>query len=78
VIINIYYNSASIVRVAVLEGLKYLVENHLSQPLLKAMLPKLSPLIHDTTEKVRATFVELLITLKSIKMIKYKFICCMY
>lgn len=58
-------------RVAVIEGLQYLLDNHLSHPILKALLPKLSPMIHDTAERVRIAFVDLLTYVRSIKLIKF-------
>eukprot|EP01116_Phalansterium_solitarium_P018133 TRINITY_DN4690_c0_g1_i1.p4 TRINITY_DN4690_c0_g1~~TRINITY_DN4690_c0_g1_i1.p4 ORF type:complete len:220 (-),score=70.36 TRINITY_DN4690_c0_g1_i1:314-973(-) len=63
--------SAVAVRIAVLEGLTYILDNHLSQPLLKAVLPKLLPLLHDQTERVRIAFINLLTAVKSIKAIKF-------
>ena len=37
-----------------------LLENPLALPVLKALLPKISNRIHDTTEKVRLAFIALL------------------
>ncbi|EDO49585.1 predicted protein [Nematostella vectensis] len=63
--------TSSSVRVAVFQGLKFLVENHLSHPLLKNLLGSLRDLVHDTSEKVRAAFVDLLLLVKGMKAIKF-------
>jgi condensin-2 complex subunit G2 len=77
-------SSSSNVRAAVVEGLRYLLDNHLSHPVLKgnsnnvcvshnilALLPTLSTLLHDNAEKVRSEFVTLLASIKPIKSIKF-------
>ncbi|KDO22329.1 hypothetical protein SPRG_12790 [Saprolegnia parasitica CBS 223.65] len=55
------------VRVAVFDGLLVVLENHLSHHVLKPLLPKLAPLMHDTNEKVRAAMARLLVRVKSIR-----------
>lgn len=50
------------VRLAAVQGLTGLVDNPLAQPLLKAVLPKLGPLLHDTALKVRVALADLLLT----------------
>eukprot|EP01119_Soliformovum_irregulare_P001617 TRINITY_DN11343_c0_g1_i1.p1 TRINITY_DN11343_c0_g1~~TRINITY_DN11343_c0_g1_i1.p1 ORF type:complete len:679 (-),score=214.77 TRINITY_DN11343_c0_g1_i1:86-2122(-) len=67
----VYDATSAAVRVAVLEGLQYLLDNHLTQPLLKVVLPKLNNVLHDKTEKVRSVFIDLLVTIRSLKFIKY-------
>lgn len=52
------------------QGLKFLLENHLSHPLLKTLLGNLRDLIHDVSEKVRSAFMDLLLLVKGIKAIK--------
>eukprot|EP01135_Chromosphaera_perkinsii_P006883 Nk52_evm38s621 gene=Nk52_evmTU38s621 len=63
--------SANVVRVAVLQGLEFLLDNHLCVPLLKTYLAQVKNLIHDSSEKVRNAFISLLLTVKNIKSIKY-------
>lgn len=63
--------SSSAVRQAVFEGLRYLLDNHLSQPVLKTHLPQLAPLIHDTAERVRVAFIDLLCEIKTIRAIRF-------
>ena len=50
------------VRLAVVQGLTGLVDNPLAQPLLKMVLPKLGPLLHDRALKVRLAVADLLLT----------------
>lgn len=45
-----------------MQGLTGLVDNPLAQPLLKVVLPKLGPLLHDTALKVRVALADLLLT----------------
>lgn len=57
------YDSASPgVRLAVVQGVTGLVDNPLAQPLLKVVLPKLGPLLHDKAVKVRTAVADLLLT----------------
>eukprot|EP00004_Rigifila_ramosa_P027830 TRINITY_DN9201_c0_g1_i2.p1 TRINITY_DN9201_c0_g1~~TRINITY_DN9201_c0_g1_i2.p1 ORF type:complete len:1188 (-),score=251.07 TRINITY_DN9201_c0_g1_i2:12-3281(-) len=66
------HDSAAVaVRAAVLDGVAYILENHLSQPALKTLLPSLGILIHDTAERVRDSLVSLLAKLKGIRLIKF-------
>ena len=46
------------------EGLTMLLENRLSHPLLKTLLPLLKNHIHDTTARVRVVLVDLLKVVK--------------
>ena len=57
-----YDSSSPGVRLAAVQGLTGLVDNPLAQPLLKVVLPKLGPLLHDTTLKVRVALADLLLT----------------
>ncbi len=60
---EVAYDSTSPgVRLAAVQGLAGLVDNPLAQPLLKAVLPKLGPLLHDTALKVRVALADLLLT----------------
>jgi condensin-2 complex subunit G2 len=49
--------AASSVRAAVCEGLTRLVDNPLAQPVLRAVLPRLAPLIGDSAGRVRVALV---------------------
>ncbi|XP_041457703.1 condensin-2 complex subunit G2-like [Lytechinus variegatus] len=62
--------SSSDVRVSVFKGLMFVIDNPLSHPLLKNLLPSLKNFIHDTSEKVIVAFVDLLIKVKGLKTIK--------
>ena len=44
-----------------MEGLASLVQNPLTQPLLKLMLPKLRPLVWDSAQRVRVAVADLLL-----------------
>jgi hypothetical protein len=59
------------VRAAVLAGFAFILDNHLSHPVLRKLLPKLAPLIHDTTRRVRVAFCELLLSISSIRNIHF-------
>ncbi|KAF0719856.1 Aste57867_746 [Aphanomyces stellatus] len=73
--------SSTPVRVAVLQGLPLILDNHMSHPILKSLLPKvrcdivhrdslfvkLAPYLHDKQETVRAAFCQLLVRVKSIR-----------
>lgn len=63
--------SAASVRVAVVKGLTYLLGNHLSVPLLKKLLPQMQDLCHDPSDKVRGAFLDMLVTVKGIRDIKF-------
>ncbi|XP_038078115.1 condensin-2 complex subunit G2-like isoform X2 [Patiria miniata] len=63
--------STADVRAAVFKGLTNLLDNHLSHPLLKNFLPILKDFIHDSSEKVRVAFVDLLLKIKGLRTIKY-------
>jgi condensin-2 complex subunit G2 len=59
---------AAPVRVAVCEGLESLLDNALAGPVLAALLPHLAPLLHDTSERVRCAFADLLLRVKGMSM----------
>ncbi|XP_033625419.1 condensin-2 complex subunit G2-like [Asterias rubens] len=63
--------STADVRVAVFKGLTFLLDNHLSHPLMKGLLLVFKDFIHDSSEKVRVAFVDLLIKVKGLRTIKY-------
>ncbi|KAG1656540.1 Condensin-2 complex subunit G2 [Nymphon striatum] len=58
-------------RVAVFKGFAKLLENPLSHPLLSNLLPKLDKGFHDPSEKVRIAFLDMLLTVKNLKSIKF-------
>ena len=60
---EVAYDAASPgVRLAAVQGLTGLIDNPLAQPLLKVVLPKLGPLLHDRALKVRVGLADLLLT----------------
>ncbi|OQS02288.1 condensin-2 complex subunit G2, partial [Thraustotheca clavata] len=59
--------SSYTIRVAVIDGLLLVLENHLSHLILKPLLPQLAPFIHDKQEKVRVAVARLLVRVKSIR-----------
>ena len=59
--------SAVSVRVAALEGLARLVDNPMAQPVLKAALPRLAPLIGDGAARVRCALADVLLAVKSVR-----------
>ena len=52
------------------QGMKYLMSNVISHPLLKVLLPGLQMQLHDKAEKVRVAFLDLLIKMKGFKLLK--------
>ncbi|XP_070535793.1 condensin-2 complex subunit G2-like [Ptychodera flava] len=66
-----YDSASSEVRATVFKGLSFLVSNHLCHGYLNALLPELKNCIHDTAEKVRLAFIELLLKIKGLKSIKF-------
>ena len=61
------------------QGLTYLLDNHLSHPLLKNLLPGLGDFVHDSSEKVRVAFLDLLLKVKGLRTIKvYWFAFCLF
>ncbi|PFX30456.1 Condensin-2 complex subunit G2 [Stylophora pistillata] len=63
--------SSSAVRVAVFQGLKFLLDNRLSHPLLKSLLSNLQDLVHDQAERVRVAFLDVLLLVKGLKAVKF-------
>eukprot|EP00178_Gracilaria_changii_P007613 TRINITY_DN2396_c0_g1_i1.p1 TRINITY_DN2396_c0_g1~~TRINITY_DN2396_c0_g1_i1.p1 ORF type:complete len:1256 (-),score=197.32 TRINITY_DN2396_c0_g1_i1:5149-8916(-) len=56
--------SAAKVRLAVFEGLDFILNNHLALETLSIAVRKLKNLIHDRVERVRLSFLDLLISIK--------------
>jgi hypothetical protein len=67
--------NAAAVRVAVCEGLGYLLDNQLSHLALKDCLPRLEFMIHDRSPKVRSGFVALLLRVKHVRSIRFYNVC---
>lgn len=67
------FDASAQVRIAVFDGLKSLVNNHLTHQTLSISLPRLGPLINDSMEKVRLAFLDLLVAVKSkrIRAVRY-------
>eukprot|EP01047_Picozoa_sp_COSAG01_P026012 COSAG01_NODE_1661_length_9583_cov_37.367356_6_plen_1155_part_00 len=63
--------NAAALRMAVCEGLGYLLDNQLSHLALRDCLPHLSFLIHDRSPKVRSAFVSLLLRIKHVRTIRF-------
>lgn len=59
------------VRAAVAEALAALVDNALAQPLLKAVLPQLEPMLYDASARVRCAFADLLLALRGIRALRW-------
>lgn len=59
------------VRVAVIKGLEELLEQPLSHMVLKGLLPVLANSVHDTSDKVRLAFIQLLIKVKGVRGIHF-------
>ncbi|XP_071943321.1 condensin-2 complex subunit G2-like isoform X2 [Antedon mediterranea] len=62
--------SSTDVRAAVYKGLTSVLDNRLSHVLMKRLLPQIGVLIHDTSEKVRITFIDLILKVKGVRDIK--------
>ena len=59
----------------VMQGLMELLDNHLSHPLLKKLLPLLTNMFHDTSDRVRIAATNLLLKVKGIRSIKVNTSC---
>ncbi|CAM6089519.1 unnamed protein product [Calypogeia fissa] len=64
-------STSNSVRLAVLQGVIYLLENAQSHALLKAILPKLGPMLNDTSLAVRVAAADLLLVIKGIPIIQF-------
>jgi condensin-2 complex subunit G2 len=54
------------------QGVSTLLDNPLVHPLLKNILPEMRNLVHDTSEKVRIAFIDLLLKVKGMRAIKVR------
>lgn len=66
-------SSSAAVRIAVFDGLRTLLDNHLAHPLLVVVLPNLRPLVDDNVEKVRLSVLDMLLKIKEkrLKTLRY-------
>lgn len=58
------------VRVAVVKGLTFVLDNHLAHAFLRKLLPTLRQMIHDPSSRVRDAMVDLLLVTKGIRDVK--------
>ncbi|NWS27660.1 CNDG2 protein, partial [Polioptila caerulea] len=65
------------VRCSVFKCLPIILDNKLSHPLLEQLLPATKHSLHDSSEKVRVAFVEMLLKVKATKAAKFWNICPM-
>ncbi|NXM69201.1 CNDG2 protein, partial [Serilophus lunatus] len=65
------------VRCSVFKCLPIILDNKLSHPLLEELLPATKQSLHDTSEKVRVAFVDLLLKVKATRAAKFWNICPM-
>ncbi|KFV20502.1 Condensin-2 complex subunit G2, partial [Tauraco erythrolophus] len=65
------------VRCSVFKCLPIILENKLSHPLLEQLLPAVKHSLHDSSEKVRVAFVDMLLKIKATKAAKFWKICPM-
>jgi len=69
---DLAYDASDVnIRCSVLEGVMFILENHLSHPLLKVLLPQLSSLIHDKSDRVVLLMVKLLLAVKRLRTFKF-------
>lgn len=66
-------SASSAVRVSVFDGMRFLLGNHVTYPLLSVALRRLGCLVHDNVERVRLSFLELLNTLKSKRIVSARY-----
>jgi hypothetical protein len=61
------------VRAAVCDGLRFMLDNHMTHPLMSVVLPRLANLLHDNTERVRISFLALLLVLKEKRIVSARY-----
>ncbi|KAI5104631.1 condensin-2 complex subunit G2 isoform X2, partial [Silurus meridionalis] len=64
-------------RCAVFMCMSMILDNPLSHPLMEKLLPALKLSLHDTSEKVRVAFVDLLLKIKAVRAAKFWKVCSM-
>lgn len=70
-------SSSPDVRCSVFKCLNIVLDNPLSHPLLEKLLPTVKYSLHDTSEKVRTAFLDLLIKVKAVRAAKFWDVCSM-
>jgi Condensin II non structural maintenance of chromosomes subunit len=65
--------TSSNVRIAVCDGLRFMLDNHQTHPLLSVALRRLGNLLHDKIDRVRIAFLDLLITLKAKRILSARY-----
>ncbi|XP_030635008.1 condensin-2 complex subunit G2 [Chanos chanos] len=65
------------VRCSVFTCIPLILENSMSHPLLEKLLPALKTSLHDTSEKVRVAFVDMLLKIKAARAAKFWKVCSM-
>ncbi|XP_037400986.1 condensin-2 complex subunit G2 [Pygocentrus nattereri] len=65
------------VRCAVFICISVILDNSMSHPLMEKLLPALKTSLHDTSEKVRVAFVDLLLKIKAVRAAKFWKVCSM-
>ncbi|KAI4879434.1 hypothetical protein NFI96_004438 [Prochilodus magdalenae] len=65
------------VRCAVFMCVSVILDNSMSHPLMEKLLPALKTSLHDTSEKVRVAFVDLLLKIKAVRAAKFWKVCSM-
>jgi hypothetical protein len=69
----IFDKTSAPVRAAVCEGLRFMLDNHLTHPILSVALPRLKNIVHDRVERVRIAFLDLLLELKGKRIASARF-----
>lgn len=69
--------SSADVRCSVFKCLTIVLDNALSHPVLEKLLPNLKYSLHDTSEKVRSAFLDMLIKVKAVRAAKFWDVCNM-
>ncbi|CAJ1082067.1 condensin-2 complex subunit G2 isoform X1 [Xyrichtys novacula] len=69
--------SSADVRCSVFKCLTIVLDNAFSHPLLEKLLPSLKYSLHDNSEKVRTTFLDMLIKVKAVRAAKFWDVCNM-
>ncbi|KAG7330611.1 hypothetical protein KOW79_006833 [Hemibagrus wyckioides] len=64
-------------RCAVFMCMSMILDNRMSHPLMEKLLPALKLSLHDTSEKVRVAFVDLLLKIKAVRAAKFWKVCSM-
>ncbi|CAL9698109.1 unnamed protein product [Knipowitschia caucasica] len=69
--------SSADVRCSVFKCMTIVLDNALSHPVLEKLLPNMKNSLHDTSEKVRTAFVDMLIKVKAVRAAKFWDVCHM-